>query len=764
MDSAPCPLCGIMINPEHREEGKKTWQAEFQFLRRADPGAAKSKLIDPNKRPEEDFSCFRADFVFHRACWNIVERVASMSEFSDEWLKCFVQCYIDVRPFLLRIEDEEPRARFAPDRLDEDIEKCTEPSFLGRYNRELSPGTSSISGKINIPAEITDEIFISLGDPVDVWNLEKASGKAASPHVWMTLGRMFLTADVRFSEGTTQEISERIQRAFFNIKFADDPFSHAANLKQVWENVERVLKNVDKILHKGFIKPDVTFPRFFSCSEQEKEIPLSTIHQASRIALHFVRLQHGDPHTKRVSLAVMRYPHWYYLCGLEIDGEVVGWKGDKSIELPAGSWTGLRIAFCGMLIFAVQIKSGSAWEDKWHMEEFDVDLGLFYETKEIAWDQGETSGHLTLSYDTVGISSQITHVSDSDFLGPVNWMGCPPPKTLVPVRLMDLSTGTPDQYIYFTNNINTIFGIDCYIAPSHNFISNLDIWLDGDKCIKMGYGNRSLSGKVSFRVARHMGEEISAVGYAPNHDGKWMFLKFYTNLGRSITFGDEKAKGWAYLEAPDGLFFSSSASGLWMLRTFGCFRPKNSPSALVIPPPEVTEPPELRMINVHRRDSSEQPAATEVAWITGAPLEGISEITVYREWLSNPVKTIIGLKVSYENRPAVIMGEVRDEQIPSTTVKVAGKIKQISCHYFIEPTRYGTKSRIDYIVLDIGTEDKIELGDKSDLPPHCLTVTADDRAFCWIWAYDRDFSFLSLSDGDLEVDQIRREIGAAANA
>ncbi|KAK2803195.1 hypothetical protein FQN50_007062 [Emmonsiellopsis sp. PD_5] len=240
----------------------------------------------------------------------------------------------------------------------------------------------------------------------------------------------------------------------------------------------------------------------------------------------------------------------------------------------------------------------------------------------------------------------------------------------------------------------------------------------------MGYGSRSFSSKVSFRVARHMGEEISAVGYAPNSEGRWMFLKFYTNFGRSITFGDENAKGWAYIEAPDGLFFSSNDFGLWMLHTFGCFRPKDSPSALVIPPPEVTEPPELRMVNIHRRDSSEQPAASEVAWITGAPLEGISEITVYRGWLNMPVKDIIGLKVSYENRPAIMMGVVHDKPTPPTTVKVTGKIKQISCHYFIEPTLYGTKSRIDYIVLDVGTEDKIELGDKSDLPPHCLNVTA----------------------------------------
>ena len=172
MDFRPthCRLCHSMIDPGYLGEGVESWKAEFQLLLLEDGDSGKDTtcLIEPNKLIDTSLSV-RIRSVIHRACWSIVERASGKSEFSEEWLKCLVQCMEDMAPFLDRLENPH-----APDRLDDDLGDDMGKDGAGT-DSEPTPTGDSIFGRFNLPNDIIQYIFMTLDSYQDIISLQHAS-------------------------------------------------------------------------------------------------------------------------------------------------------------------------------------------------------------------------------------------------------------------------------------------------------------------------------------------------------------------------------------------------------------------------------------------------------------------------------------------------------------------------------------------------------------------------------------------------------------
>lgn len=391
--SYTCRICGTNLVPQRRNGEKELWDTEFQLLHQLNKKKEASLIIEPNHLPLKGNYELRDGNVYHAACWRVVERASGLSKFHPEWLKCFRQCITDVFRFLPSLTG---LSEASPDILDEGVDEDHEEDPYPRVDlsakREHERG---IFDKLNLPQEIMDLIFLQVEDPEDIWALESVALQSPSPHVWRSLGRRFLVTDARISRGSPEETAKRIQCCIWNTDYGD--FAHSLSLHLVWNNVEYILAHMERIMGKDFMRNQVCVEEDFVRDNQKAEIPLSSIASASRVRLHFVPLRDGESSSRRIWPQVFDDDVSNNFCGIEIDGDVVGWKGDSTIDVCPSSWSGIRMACWNRTFSSVQIKSGAVWDRTWH-PGYRLRETLGPRRKLLEWIPGSATGSLVVSF------------------------------------------------------------------------------------------------------------------------------------------------------------------------------------------------------------------------------------------------------------------------------------------------------------------------------------------------------------------------------
>jgi hypothetical protein len=88
----------------------------------------------------------------------------------------------------------------------------------------------------------------------------------------------------------------------------------------------------------------------------------------------------------------------HYICGIEINGHTVGYRGDRSVVSEVVGWTGVRLVSDGLGCASFHFHDVSGWQDTNPMHRpHDSDLPARY--CEINWDEEDSSGILLLSLD-----------------------------------------------------------------------------------------------------------------------------------------------------------------------------------------------------------------------------------------------------------------------------------------------------------------------------------------------------------------------------
>jgi hypothetical protein len=218
-------------------------------------------------------------------------------------------------------------------------------------------------------------------------SLRTATERDPPVATWKSLWRKYDVWELQ--PGTDQQFCvdvEHVLRILVHRSSGTPLWPHAATFTTVWKNCELVLK-----LYRQ--------RQYGSISDHDDHQQLS-IHSSDSKCHNQTRRMQDCEFTKSSNLT-MNFVDVYdrrYLCGMEINGCTVGYKGGYSVTSEIKQWTGLRLVSDGFGFVSFEFRDLSGWQDADRMHQLH-DPGPETRYCEVVWDNENLRGTLVLSLD-----------------------------------------------------------------------------------------------------------------------------------------------------------------------------------------------------------------------------------------------------------------------------------------------------------------------------------------------------------------------------
>ncbi|KAI9726384.1 MAG: hypothetical protein M1834_009047 [Cirrosporium novae-zelandiae] len=333
--STICYLCGRYIDSTCAGKDSQAWQAYFQILRQLDENY--NRLIEPS-----DTSIPSGTNVVHAACWVVVAKVLGSATINANWLERFYHCLQDLKPFLKSIS-----SLYSPEILEPNLE-CK--SDNDEQASQIAEHGTTIFG--HIPIEIIQIVYSFLDCYTDIYNIQQLINVEPEYKIWCILGQKYQDYDTRFGEGTQQDLINRFRRILENLRQRPSLFPHALNYGTVWDNVKVVLNKLEDTLTGEDFDSNVFHCDAISSRFRTKSLNKKIFHFDRTLGLT-IRFTHVGNHR--------------YLCGFGYGDEIIGYKGDSSVQVPS-VFHGLQLVSDGEGFIAIQILSQTITPIYWPKE------------------------------------------------------------------------------------------------------------------------------------------------------------------------------------------------------------------------------------------------------------------------------------------------------------------------------------------------------------------------------------------------------------
>ncbi|KAI9824849.1 MAG: hypothetical protein M1819_000801 [Sarea resinae] len=383
-----CYLCRSHIDSKAGNYRETKWKAFNQelFLQQTD-GSAQWHLPPPDQM----IMSVGGSRVVHSACWVVVTKVFDPFDLDATWLARFTETLADLHPFLTPIAFEA-----APDRLESSLDKVEEEASRDEPRKGLG-----VFEKFHVPRDVIQLIYACLDRYDDVCNLRQVALEEPSTGVWLSLGLKFRRCDPRFAEGTPREIASRIQSALKNLRDRPSLFPHASNYCTVWNNAIILRSKMEDPLAGQRTSEELSNRYFIYANPRLNILQMNALKIDAKLA--------------PASTLQLRFSHVgarRYICGLGINGNFSGYRGDSSLSIGLASLSGIRTVADEEGFGAIQVKDGLSWRDVWYgtvpedqkIEGIDLllDRRLKLEShlafSELEWPP-DTPGDLVLAFD-----------------------------------------------------------------------------------------------------------------------------------------------------------------------------------------------------------------------------------------------------------------------------------------------------------------------------------------------------------------------------
>lgn len=371
-----CSLCGATAGPKYARSPQDRWKGDIQEL---SVDETTGTLVGP-RRPHFP--------VLHRSCWIIVENMALLGRYDACWLKDFRNCLRNISPFLRRSEPE-----VAPELLAEELETILASPIVWpeALNNTISlpneASTVPLRSLRSLPPELLYTVYSFLSEFTDVDNLRSVTGRDPPVAAWKSLWQKYGIWQLQSSPN--KQFCAKVEHVIRKLEHRSSGhllWPHAAAYTTVWKNCELVLKLYRRCQHGSITNHDEhqllsVHSSESRCHNQTHRLQKFNFRASSTLTMNFV-----DVHNRR------------YLCGVEINGHAVGYKGDRSVTSEVVGWTGLRLVSDGLGFVSFQVRDLSGWQDANPMHR-PHDPGLELRYCEVKWDKESSSGTLVLSLD-----------------------------------------------------------------------------------------------------------------------------------------------------------------------------------------------------------------------------------------------------------------------------------------------------------------------------------------------------------------------------
>jgi hypothetical protein len=263
------------------------------------------------------------------------------------------------------------------------------PRLLDNTIHPLNDASNAPLPKLlhSLPAELLHIVYSFLTEFSDVDSLRTATERDPPVATWKSLWRKYDVWELQ--PGTDQQFCvdvEHVLRILVHRSSGTPLWPHAATFTTVWKNCELVLK-----LYRQ--------RQYGSISDHDDHQQLS-IHSSDSKCHNQTRRMQDCEFTKSSNLT-MNFVDVYdrrYLCGMEINGCTVGYKGGYSVTSEIKQWTGLRLVSDGFGFVSFEFRDLSGWQDADRMHQLH-DPGPETRYCEVVWDNENLRGTLVLSLD-----------------------------------------------------------------------------------------------------------------------------------------------------------------------------------------------------------------------------------------------------------------------------------------------------------------------------------------------------------------------------
>ncbi|EER37893.1 predicted protein [Histoplasma capsulatum H143] len=210
-------------------------------------------------------------------------------------------------------------------------------------------------------------------------------------------------------------------------------------------------------------------------------------------------------------------------------------------------------------------------------------------------------------------------------------------------------------YIFVDKHLGDVKAISVFIDVWTQSIMGFE-FIFGSSLINIGCPHLSVT-KVSFHVDFQVGEVFTVLVCAEANVNSGVAMKFFTNFGRSVIFGDPTAENWCVAVFPKGVFCISRISpsvsigiGMDCISVLGVLQSRSLQQHIDVNTSQSAMWYET--VNIKFTGSCE----LTVAFLSMVDFTAVSRITIYMECLSGN-GYLCGIKIFHRDSSPDMLGE-----------------------------------------------------------------------------------------------------------
>ncbi|KOC07048.1 hypothetical protein AFLA70_559g000451 [Aspergillus flavus AF70] len=676
--SLECPLCGqaLNISQEHHHVLKETESKDGTLL-------VREPVVDLRVRS-------LSEICVHSGCWTTAERIVTPRHLDGKWLGLFMSHLSLLSPFMLKVPFQ-----LSTGRLDHDV-------FVPVKDVE-GPQPQPSSHFLRCPTEIIHKIFSYLNRDRDVFSFWEYLGKAPSPMQHREIGHRYQLRDDALMEISVPILLKNI----FQSPAARYPY--AANYIVVLENTQILVESVEKPLKPVPVPRNVRLSNAATLPETELSVRYAVLAQdVGFISLWFDSLG--------------QFPS---LCGIVLNGHLIGRLGSVQHAVRVKKLKGLHIAIIGDHIVAVRIKDMGGWLQSW--------CGVCPSEGNftcLQWDSPQSElvvSHNHRQLTQVGYrndtNQQCIYATNTAVDPSFSWAYLHdkhnPNHGLRPLQTL-------------TTDFREVQGVNAYVNPlSGQFALTALEFVGRTGTTFLGLQSSPVV-KLAFPLMQ--GEIFVGLSFGTSPGGGHLTITFITNLNRAVTFGEAST---------EILFSAANVAGISVgsslldhhLSVFGVLKSPKRPIVTMTGNNNSIH----RQYWVTKAHLGIPYLPAQMVLSSAAPLAGI---TCMQAFYDRNRQSITGLMIYYYNRPPSILGELY-EPLARHKLQSQCEIQGLKFSY----SSFCGWVQIHFLEL-LTTQGIVSFGSQI---PGCLQKQAtrgDKKLLCWTFSHCTSYAqFIDTGSG-----------------
>ncbi|OQE70217.1 hypothetical protein PENNAL_c0119G10525 [Penicillium nalgiovense] len=272
------------------------------------------------------------EVTVHDYCWSITRRVFKKYSVDQTWIDDFKDHIHFLHPFLT----EAPfGSKHEASSLDHDIFSIVKSADhkMGSRNRFYIP----------LPPEVIHMIYDFLVDDDDVVNLSKVLHIGPCPKQWKYLAAKYMLADDLDPKANMSTLIENLQQ------MPRSRYPKTVNYRTIWNNMELVR---DVMAHPTM------WDELSATAPVTHHMTLENNGDSSRFAIRL-------PGYSKLVFIFEKSDIVQYLCGIVLNGLLIGHEEGTWSCVSVNSLRGLRVASTKDSFVGIQVKDADSWEGQW---------------------------------------------------------------------------------------------------------------------------------------------------------------------------------------------------------------------------------------------------------------------------------------------------------------------------------------------------------------------------------------------------------------